>query len=106
MRPIDADIVQQMIDKAEKLFESKECYEEHRQKYFNCNCLRYFIDKFPTLDVAPVRHGTIIHSNENGKSKRTFSCCKSDFTQLTMWMVPNYCPNCGAKMNLEEQDET
>lgn len=52
----------------------------------------------PTIDAVPVRHGKIIETIENGRMKRVFSCCGEDFTKLTCWMTPNYCPNCGAKM--------
>lgn len=62
------------------------------------------IESISVADVAPVRHGVVIESIENGKMKRIFSCCGEDFTKLTMWMWPNYCPNCGAKMNMEEED--
>ena len=47
-----------------------------------------------------VKHGEIIETIEDGKMKRVFSCCGTDFTRLTSWITPNYCPNCGAKMNL------
>lgn len=56
------------------------------------------INQFPAADVEPVKHGRIIESIENGKMKRVFSCCGEDFTKLTMWLRPNYCPNCGTKM--------
>lgn len=42
--------------------------------------------------------GEIIETIKDGKSNRVFSCCGEDFTKLTMWMIPNYCPNCGAKI--------
>ena len=58
----------------------------------------------PTVDAAPVRHGKIIETIENGRMKRVFSCCGTDFTKMTCWMTPNYCPNCGAKMD-EEMSE-
>lgn len=57
------------------------------------------IADFPAADVEPVKHGRIIESIENGKMKRVFSCCGEDFTKLTMWLRPNYCPNCGARMD-------
>lgn len=56
-------------------------------------------------DVVPVRHGKIIETIEDGHMKRTFSCCGTDFTQMTCWMTPNYCPNCGARMDLQEEKE-
>lgn len=83
MRAIDADVL-------------KASFEEdgHLSGY-----IEEYIDYAPTLDLAPVVHGAIVESNENGKCKRVFSCCGTDFTQLTMWMIPKYCPNCGAKMD-------
>ena len=53
----------------------------------------------PTADAVPARHGKIIETIEDGHMKRVFSCCETDFTGMTCWMTPNYCPNCGAKMD-------
>ena len=58
----------------------------------------------PTVDAVPVRHGKIIETIENGRMKRVFSCCGEDFTELTCWMTPNYCPNCGAKIDKEKNE--
>ena len=60
---------------------------------------RNTISNFLAADVAPVRHGRIIETIENGRMKRVFSCCGTDFTEMTCWMTPNFCPECGAKMN-------
>ena len=49
--------------------------------------------------VVPVRHGRVIETIEDGRMKRVFSCCGTDFTGITCWMRPNYCPNCGAKID-------
>ena len=49
--------------------------------------------------VVPVRHGRVIETIEDGRMKRVFSCCGTDFTGITCWMRPNFCPNCGAKMD-------
>lgn len=57
------------------------------------------LDAAPTIDAVPVRHGKIIETIENGRMKRVFSCCGTDFTEMTCWMTPNYCPECGAKMD-------
>lgn len=53
----------------------------------------------PSSDVEPVRHGRIIETIENGRMKRVFSCCGTDFTEMTCWMTPNFCPECGAKID-------
>lgn len=62
------------------------------------------IDEAPTIEAKPVVHGEIIEIIDNGKMKRVFSCCNTVCTQLTMWLEPNYCPNCGADMR--ERKET
>ena len=50
-------------------------------------------------DVAPVVHGRIVGSLEDGRYRRRFSCCGEDATMITQWTWPKYCPNCGAKMD-------
>ena len=57
------------------------------------------IAAFPAADVAPVVHGRIAGSLEDGRYRRRFSCCGEDATMITQWAWPNYCPNCGAKMD-------
>lgn len=57
------------------------------------------ISDAPTINAVPVRYGRIIETIEDGHMKRVFSCCETDFTKMTCWMTPNYCPNCGAKMD-------
>ena len=53
----------------------------------------------PAADVAPVVHGRIVGSLEDGRYRRRFSCCGDDATMITQWAWPKYCPNCGAKMD-------
>ena len=53
----------------------------------------------PAADVAPVVHGRIVGSLEDGRYRRRFSCCGEDATMITQWAWPKYCPNCGAKMD-------
>lgn len=57
------------------------------------------IAAFPAADVAPVVHGRIVGSLEDGRYRRRFSCCGEDATMITQWTWPKYCPNCGAKMD-------
>ena len=59
------------------------------------------VDAIPAADVAPVRHGRIVGSLEDGRYRRRFSCCGEDATMITQWAWPKYCPNCGAKMDGE-----
>ena len=65
----------------------------------SCEKFEAAILKIPPSDVEPVRHGSIIETIEDGRMKRVFSCCGTDFTEMTCWMTPNFCPECGAKMD-------
>lgn len=59
----------------------------------------------PSADVAPVRHGRWKKDYLCSTSGGTYSvirCSECDF-QFPM-TVTNYCPNCGAKMDEEEND--
>lgn len=57
------------------------------------------VDAQTAADVAPVVHGRIVGSLEDGRYRRRFSCCGEDATMITQWAWPKYCPNCGAKMD-------
>lgn len=72
----------------------------------DCECIKKRLEKaakrvsaFPAADVAPVVHGRIVGSLEDGRYRRRFSCCGEDATMITQWAWPKYCPNCGAKMD-------
>ena len=53
------------------------------------------IDSLPTIEAEPVRHGRW----KKRMNERTCSLCKFIYySNNDEW---NYCPNCGAKMDLE-----
>lgn len=58
------------------------------------------IDNFPTADVAPVRHGYWCKEKRDVLIHWHCSACKECF----YLDKPNaeYCPHCGAKMDLKE----
>lgn len=62
------------------------------------------LNALPNVDAEPVRHGHWVETIENGKMKRVTSCCGDDQTKLTTWYRPDYCPNCGAKMDEEDTE--
>lgn len=60
--------------------------------------IRGMLMDVPSADVAPVRHGrwVVIDAEE----PRRYGCSKC---KRLSWHMENYCPNCGAKM--DEEDE-
>ena len=71
------------------------------RRYENPEICTQEINSIPAADVAPVVHGRIVRSLEDGRYRRRFSCCGEDATMITQWAWPKYCPNCGAKMDGE-----
>lgn len=107
MRLIDADAMR------------AEWLEDGENEYvYDTNCMLDSIDKQPTIDAAPVRHGKWIRSdsgetfcsecNRNIPHVECFDfypdCCADD--EDMGWDVEiertNYCPNCGSRMDLED----
>ena len=64
------------------------------------------IARFPTIDAAPVKHGKWIENEGfDGDCYYTCSVCHCDWTTIDGTPTENnmrYCPECGAKMDLEE----
>ena len=74
--------------------------------------VQFGVDKIPSADVAPVRHGRWVNEQMIvGGFAETWACDCSvcGRTQREPLWKPNYCPNCGAKMEKmdlkEEQHE-
>ena len=72
------------------------------RRYENPELCAHEINSIPAADVAPVRHGRWFFKYPNG-----WACSQCDKWGL---MIDNrgickssFCPNCGAKMDLEEQ---
>lgn len=67
-----------------------------------------YIDRMPTVDAAPVVHGEWISAGEfeacsvcGTTQLKTINTYYGKATKL--WVKTNYCPNCGAKMDLEDE---
>ena len=60
-----------------------------------------YLYELPTADVAPVVHGRWIEDHDYLKCPECGVMVKWDFTffDIGNW---NYCPNCGAKMDIED----
>lgn len=97
MRPIDADAL-------------KNAFEEdgHLSGY-----IEEFIDDMPTLDVAPVVHGRWVYDpNAMDWNLGGYVCSRCGVRNNNlpgdlkynplMFSGSTYCPNCGARMDLED----
>lgn len=64
------------------------------------------IEEAPTIDAAPVVHGQWqdIHEGKTIRCTHCFSWVKSDCIEGKdpAFSLPNYCPNCGAKMDRKD----
>ena len=59
-----------------------------------------FIEAIPAADVQPVKHGYWTDLNNDAIYHYECSCCKGH----TDWHE-NFCPNCGAKMDIIYEDD-
>ena len=57
----------------------------------------------PAADVAPVVHGRWIHDGRRFEGGIDWCHCSECGNSNNFCARTNYCPNCGAKMNLEEE---
>ena len=88
MRLIDADVLKDNISKKPSL-----------NLFIHAKNIEAAIDETPTIDAEPVRHGRWKEPYPNDIwDCYECSCCGVKYDRT--W---NYCPNCGAKMDLEVQ---
>ena len=62
-------------------------------------------DAIKTVDAVPVRHGRWEYVPGDGKFRAILICsrCRRNVVEYNRF---NYCPHCGAKMDLEEHNGT
>lgn len=83
-------------------------YGEHDQYTSGFDDAIDQVENFPAADVAPVVHGRWIGKPLCGNANCRCSECGEVFqihANLHGKVLQKYCPNCGAKMDGEEQDD-
>lgn len=103
MRLIDADEVQKVIDHIRTKY--VDTYNRRTKvNQFFWDTIRYIEKKvrsIPSVEAVPVVHGKWISDlDANGKLKSVWRGC-SVCGCLNHSTKPNFCPNCGAKMDGE-----
>ena len=95
MRLIDAD---EFIETAWKKLDMND-------SFLPIDIKEHVLDKMPTIDAEPVRHGKwitdSIERNSSGVRPYYLFCSECHHSQYSRRHMPKYCPNCGAKMEEE-----
>lgn len=60
-------------------------------------------EKFPAADVAPVRHGRWNDINSNERNPLMGWVCRCSLCGCPQDYKHNFCPHCGARMDLEDK---
>lgn len=92
MRLIDADAL-----KEHKVYSA----ERHEKVVPVAN-----IDWMPTVDAAPVKHGRWVDAMVGELPVQVCDQCNTFFPLAYTGGGHHYCPNCGAKMDMEEHNGT
>ena len=64
--------------------------------------VEFLLANIPAADVAEVRHGRWIAFDPKNAESKECSMCGYLFSRL---YPSNYCPNCGARMDKEDEHE-
>ena len=110
MRLIDADARMEDIENSHCVDCSKYGDEKKCKKCWVTDAM-WALKHAPTEDAAPVVHGRWIERPLDNFRKYEVKCSECGFIGIgnyDQYLEPidfNYCPNCGAKMDLEDYHE-
>ena len=77
---------------------SHHCGKRQRQRAIELEKVKIEALRPITREQVEKMRGEVVETVEKGRMKRVFSCCGCDFTSLTCWITPKFCPSCGAPM--------
>lgn len=99
------------IDAVKKLLERLNVMPIGMSVGFDAEFIESALDFILAADVAPVVHGHWIKDNDSFQTD-DYYCCYFDYNCSECGEIvndrhklPNYCPNCGAKMDGETEDK-
>jgi len=100
------------IEEFEDMVTSVSVYGESAEARYATNARIRFIEKLnsiPSVPAVPVKHGRwqwLSSTYDRIPCEMRYMCDKCRHETITHGHEPweKYCPNCGAKMDLEEQD--
>ena len=114
MKLIDADAIEYKESIIDTVYQSTDdvivCHEKRTLKWVS----KEDIDKMPTIEANPFRHGKWIYVEdvplEDGQTEfdreAWYQCSECDAYDLRLKdSHANYCWSCGAKMDLDEVEE-
>lgn len=103
MRLIVADKLKQRFNAARA--NDIDVYGSDSPECFDAERANYIVNSMPTIEAEPVRYGRWIHTitedDDWGGTFHKWSCSVCNFHTGHNQALANYCPNCGAKMDLE-----
>lgn len=104
MKPIDAEPI---IEELYKIGNEKDEAGEH-EFALGIDTVIYLLEQAKAVDAEPVRHGkwevkqqTKMFNDYMTISGKYPTCNLCGFAEMGVSNNTNYCPNCGAKMDLE-----
>lgn len=99
MRLIDADRALEIV---------RDQRIAHPNAYHLTNYATLILQEAPTIEAEPVRHGRWIkhHNYFQGFYENTDYKCSVCGLEREWLGGANYCPNCGARMDLEDVNES
>lgn len=81
------------------------CYNGYSDAYDKA-CIIGVLEELPSAEVEPVKRGKWIYDNQFHWYRASCSACgymRSTDIKADNWNGWNYCPNCGAKMENEDE---
>ena len=75
----------------------------HENPVWTPQRVKTLLMRIPAADVEPVRHGR--WGKKQGGFWEFATCSLCGEKTPTVGIAPNYCPNCGAKMDLEDEND-